>query len=159
MQLDAMVSEFLENCQAERRLSQHTLDAYAGDLADFGRWLSTMPDVTEVTPVELRQYLHWMVSERGLSVSTVRRRLACLRSFFRFVGREHAEPNPFGAWKPVLPRQKRLPKALSRPETASLLPNSVDAAATAQEEIFLNVAVPLMIATGVRVGELCRNHN
>ncbi len=74
MQLDPTVNEFLEFCAAERRLSQHTIDAYAADLGDFRRWLSTVPDVAAVTPVELRQYLQWMVGERRLSNATVRRR-------------------------------------------------------------------------------------
>ncbi len=155
MQLDLLINEFLENGATERRLSPHTLDAYSADLADFGRWLSTVPDVAAVTPTELRQYLQWMVGERRLSVATVRRRLACLRSFFRFLGREHAEPNPFGTWKPVLPRRKQLPRALSRAEAASLVSVYSVVTVKAQDANFLEVALPLLIATGVRVGELC----
>ena len=77
MRLDLLVNEFLENGTTERKLSPHTLDACSADLADFGRWLSTVPDVAAVTPTELRQYLQWMVGERRLSVATARRRLAC----------------------------------------------------------------------------------
>jgi integrase/recombinase XerD len=39
MQVRGAVEEFLRFCAIERQLSQHTLQAYTADLADFRKWL------------------------------------------------------------------------------------------------------------------------
>ena len=39
MQFRAAIDEFLRYCANERQLSQHTLQAYAADPADFHKWL------------------------------------------------------------------------------------------------------------------------
>jgi len=56
---------------------------YDSDLNDFRKWLpvgTTLADVSEST---LKSDLAEMVGERKLAAATVRRRFACLRSFFR----------------------------------------------------------------------------
>src|ERR1700741_1752550 len=84
MQFRVAVNAFVQFCAVERRLSQHTSQAYASDLSDFQRWLGADSLITDVLTDTLKEYLNFMVSERALSPSTVRRRLACLRSFFKF---------------------------------------------------------------------------
>ncbi len=156
MQFCVAVRDFLSFCRVERRLSDHTLDAYAADLADFGRSISDPSDVAAVSEVELRSYLETMVGKRGLAAATVRRRLACLRCFYRYLERRGFEANPFHAWHPSLPRRRRLPRTLTRMEAASLVSSCLGAGLHERREMaFLKVAVPLMISTGVRVGELC----
>jgi integrase/recombinase XerD len=56
-----------------------------------------------------------------VAAATVRRRLACLRVFFRRLTKLGSAKDLFGNWRLDLPRRKRLPRALSRSETSSLL--------------------------------------
>jgi integrase/recombinase XerD len=104
----------------------------------------------------LRTYLEDMVSQRKLSPSTVRRRLACLRAFFRYLEENGDISDPFTGWRLKLPRRKRLPRTLSRDETSSLL-GATRRGATGRpvSTSALRTEVRLMISTGIRVGELC----
>lgn len=155
MDIGAVIEDFLRYCAIERRLSDHTLQAYAGDLSDFRRWSIASTATSEISTETIKAYLSSMVVERRLSVGTVRRRLACLRAFFRRATDRQGVTDPFLGWRLSLPRGKRLPRALSRVEVSSLLS---DAARRIQSppDAQLAIAVRVMVATGLRVSELCR---
>jgi site-specific recombinase XerD len=153
MQFQNEYDRFLQFCSVERRLSRHTISAYSSDLLDFRRWFAAERSLEEVSESDLRLYLDDMVSERNLSVATVRRRLACLRGFFRFQVEQGKAQDPFGNWRPKLPRRKRLPRALARSEVVSIVRSGAGAHASAQD---FRTALCLIVATGLRVGELCR---
>jgi integrase/recombinase XerD len=158
MHLDAAVTDFLRYCSVERQLSQHTLQAYAGDLTDFRRLMQADASLDSITEASLTEYLADMIDRRKLAIATVRRRFACLRAFIRrFVALDLA-PDVFARWRLQLPRRKRLPRALSAPEVSSLLRGfaSRKPASEASRETRSSTAVRLMIATGIRVGELCK---
>ena len=156
MQVRVAGIEFMKFCSVERQLSHHTLQAYAGDLADFCRWLPADASVADVTEATLKSYLSDLIGRRKLTAATVRRRFACLRAFFRKLGDLHG-PDPFASWRLRLPRRKKLPRSLSRFEVASLLVplSGLESRPNATDEL-LPIAVRLMVSTGMRVGELCK---
>jgi integrase/recombinase XerD len=158
MRFRVAVDEFLRFCAVERQLSRHTVLAYTADLADFRKWLPPGVPVSEISGDTLRDYLAEMVGQRRLAVVTVRRRIACLRVFFRRLVDLGHTPDPFAAWRLQLPRRKRLPRALSRPEISCLLGSlrKVDALREPECDAGLATAVRLMISTGIRIGELCK---
>ena len=156
MQLRIAESDFLRFCSVERRLSQNTLDAYACDLRDFCAWLPAVTHIDNVGADDLKAYLAHLVGERCLSTATIRRRFACLRAFFRHACDTQGTPDPFFTWRPQLSRRKRLPRTLSREETSRLLSGISANGAPNGGDKSLRLAVRLMIATGLRVGELCR---
>jgi site-specific recombinase XerD len=160
MQFREAVEDFLRFCTVERQLSQHTLSAYAGDLADFRTWLTADVAITAITTLTLKDYLSEMVGTRKLAVATVRRRFACMRAFFRRVAERGHASDPFSSWRLKLPRRKRLPRALSRVEVSSLLSRSKGPNLPKQlnGDPTLMIAIRLMISTGMRVGELCKLH-
>jgi integrase/recombinase XerD len=144
---------FLDYCAVERQLSENTLQAYAYDLADFRKWLPARCSLRSIKTEDLREYLEDMKGKRALSAATIRRRIACLKSLFRFLADDGRMVDPFVGWRLKLPRRKRLPRALSRDETSTLLaPPRGPGQAKAQ----LCVEIGLMISTGIRVGELCK---
>lgn len=158
MQFREAVDDFLRFCAVERQLSQHTLQAYTADLADFRKWLPADVPITEISGTTLKDYLSEMVTKRRLAVATVRRRFACLHALFRRLAERDQVSDPFAAWRLQLPRRKRLPRALSRPEISSLLMPSrnTDGSRRVVRDTSLATAIRLMISTGVRVGELCK---
>jgi site-specific recombinase XerD len=158
MQFCEAAEDFLHFCTVERQLSEHTLAAYAGDLADFRTWLAADVAVTEVTTLTLKGYLSEMVGARKLAIATVRRRLACLRAFFKRTAERYRISDPFSAWRLKLPRRKRLPRALSRGEVSSLLSTSRNPNQPKRliGDSALTISIRLMISTGMRVGELCK---
>src|SRR5450432_2081621 len=116
MLLASAVEDFLRYCAIERQLSQYTLQAYAGDLDDFRRFLPAETAVGLITEVNLTEYLTDLLDRRKLSIATVRRRFACLRAFIRKLVMLGEATDLFSRWRLQLPRRKRLPRALSRPE-------------------------------------------
>jgi integrase/recombinase XerC len=87
------VSQFLEHLRAERNVSPHTLRSYGDDLALFCEYLTeTQPGAADPTTADarrLRAYSAWLHS-REYAASTIARRLASLRSFYRFQRRQGA---------------------------------------------------------------------
>ena len=150
--------QFLRVCAVERRLSPHTILAYASDLADFGSWLPPGTRSAEISAAILKEYLAVITGERKLAVATVRRRFACLRAFFRYTADLGMAPDPFASWRPKHPQRKRLPRALSRTEISSLLSSlrCKGQFIEADREGNLPIVVRLMVGTGIRVGELCK---
>jgi integrase/recombinase XerD len=157
MQFGVAVGEFLRFCALERQLSGHSVQAYAADLRDFRKWLKADVAIGDVSLALSKEYLEDMVGLRKLTVATVRRRFACLRAFFRRACEKQECPDPFVNWRPLLPRRRRLPRTLSRGEAAFLLSsrNADFERADNGEQVFRTV-VRLMVATGMRVGELCK---
>jgi site-specific recombinase XerD len=155
MLFNAAVDDFLRFCAIERQLSEHTLQAYACDLKDFAKWLPPRTPLSAITTETLKSYLESMVSGRKLALATVRRRFACLRCFFRRLTELECAADPFAGWRLNFARRKNLPRALSRTEI-SLLLSAFATSLAGNQDTELQVAVRLMIATGVRVGELCK---
>ena len=158
MQVREAATEFMKFCSVERQLSQHTILAYTADLADFCRWLPPGSGVADVTEGILKDYLSDLVGRRKLTAATVRRRFACLRAFFRRLAEAGQITDPFGSWRLRIPRRKRLPRTLSRPEVTSLLAplTRFDVDLLDERDDVLRIAIRIMVSTGMRVGELCK---
>jgi integrase/recombinase XerD len=159
MQFRVAVDAFIQFCAVERRLSSHTTQAYACDLADFRKWLGSQACLEEISTTTLKSYLDEMVSQRKLATSTVRRRIACLRAFFRFLSDlGEATSNPFEGWSLKLPRRKQLPRSLSRKEAYCLLSSLNFNSREHHSEALASfgLVIRLMISTGLRVGEVCK---
>lgn len=138
----------------ERQASVHTLRGYEDDLNQFATYLTEAvgndADPTAVDARRLRSYAAWL-GTRGYAASTVARRLASLRSFFRYHRRQGGvEVDPAGGLRN--PKQpKRLPKLLGVEEVARLL----DAIPTGKPLGVRDRAMfEVLYGGGLRVGEL-----
>lgn len=118
------VQRFLRFLQVERDASELTLKSYREDLIALEDYLEESFErparVGEITTIDLRGYVA-AVSEAGYAKSTVSRRLASMRSFFKFAQREKlVDHNPA---KPLRNprRSQHLPHFLSSSELNKLL--------------------------------------
>ena len=142
---DPEVESFLAVSAA--RLAPRTVEAYRRDLAALATSLGHSP--ATATREELERYLAELRSE-GLAASTIARRLAAARAFFRhrvLVGA--AAENP--AADVALPRRaRRLPRTLSPGEAERL----VEAASgTKPRDLRDRALVELLYGAGLRVSE------
>lgn len=86
--LDAVLADYLAHVSVERGYSEHTLSAYASDLAE----LITFAESRGITAVEgidlalLRDWL-WAATERDLARASIARRAACARGFTAWLAR------------------------------------------------------------------------
>ena len=142
---DAAVEGFL--ALAAARLAPRTVEAYRRDLADLSAWLGRSP--ADVSPDELAAYVAQLRAD-GLAATTVARRLAAVRSFFRhqvLLGARGDNP----AASVELPKRRRtLPRTLSPAEVERLL----DAAAGTTPRALRDQALgELLYGAGLRVSE------
>jgi integrase/recombinase XerD len=142
---DKAVDSFL--ALSATRLAPKTVDAYRRDLADLTAFLKGSP--AAATPDRLAEYVAHMRA-RGLAATTIARRIAALRSFYRhemLVGTRSDNP----AAELELPRRARtLPRTLSPGEAERL----IDAAAgTTPRAMRDRALVELMYGAGLRVSE------
>lgn len=118
------IHEFLRYLEHERAMSPHTVRNYGVDLAQFHARLVDIGDADRfpfgITHHDIRAFMADL-DGRNVSRQTVARKVAALRSFFRFqVKRERLEVNP--ARVVHTPRlDKKLPTFLSVDETSRLL--------------------------------------
>jgi len=151
--MDAAVGSFLEYLGVERGASPHTLRSYAADLAEFTRFLTDekIGGLPDVDTRAVRAYVA-RLHQRRLSKATVARKLAAVRSCFRFLARRGALPaNP--ARQVRSPRLgRRLPSFLPVDEATVLLNAPPEpSAAGARDRALLE----LLYASGLRVAEGC----
>jgi site-specific recombinase XerD len=133
------------------------VQAYTADLADFCRTVPAETLVSSIAEATLRKYLVGLIGVRKLAAATVRRRFACLRVFFRRLTKLGLAVDLFGNWSLDIPRRRRLPRALSTPEVSSLLVSfAVPARPPRVQDSSFEIAILLMVSTGIRIGELCR---
>lgn len=121
--LHPSVRAFLDHLRVERNSSVHTLRCYEDDLLRFCEYLAEARGESDPTAVDarrLRAYSAWL-SGRGYAPGTVARRLASLRSFYRFQRRNGSVlVDPTGGLRnPKQPR--RLPRPLSVQEVVNFL--------------------------------------
>lgn len=118
------IATFLRHLDVERNASPHTLKAYREDLCSLADYLADeagkAPAPDSITTVELRGYVA-ALAEAGFAKTSISRRLASVRSFYRFGQREGwAKANPAVALRN--PRKSRkLPHFLTTDEISRLL--------------------------------------
>jgi tyrosine recombinase XerC len=146
-------AEFVRYLDLQRGASRHTLRGYATDLAEFRAFLSRegLGDLVDADARAIRAWLAWL-HDRKLAKSSIARKLATVRSCFRYLARIGlVEFNPARQVRsPRLP--KRLPSFLPKDESKGLL----DALAErSQAGLRDHALLELLYATGLRVAECC----
>jgi integrase/recombinase XerC len=117
------IQDFVAHLRGERRMSPHTVEAYQRDLqqlsAFLGERLGHPPALGEVSKLELRAWLAELTRAHG--TSTIARKLASVRAFFRHSSRtEPSRDNP--AEGLATPRLRRpLPLVLGTDAAAQVM--------------------------------------
>lgn len=140
----------------ERGGSVETGHSYQSDLRQFLTHLhQTFPHELPITPeqveaIHIRSYLKWL-SDQGLKKPSLARKLACLKSFFRYLVAEgHLSQNPASLIRS--PRQgQKLPTVLTKDEANALLdgPN-----AQSWLDLRNQAMMEMLYSCGARVSEL-----
>ena len=112
------------------------------------------PDIATIDALQIRAYLASLFQHQKRK-SSIARKLACLRTFFRFLRREGAIQNDpcFGVATPKL--GKTLPRIMTEEETNGLLDRLAEAARDGEPILKRDRAIlELLYASGPRVSEL-----
>ncbi len=169
--MDSAVQKFLIYLRSVRNSSPHTIRSYENDLAQFLRFLTppetAMPRPEDVTHLMIREFVA-NLHDQKLEKSTIARKLAAIRSFFKYAVREGmVVRNPARmVATPKLP--KRIPTVVSAEDLNSFLDSIVEKparvssqqrAGTVNDDSRLMVRrdraiLELLYASGLRVSEL-----
>ncbi len=157
--LSRAIADWCTWLSAERRLSAHTFDAYARDLAAFLLFLTdhlgTQPDLNDLgtlKPADFRSYLAHRANA-GIARSSIARNMSTLRNFFRYLERSDRLHNPAvkAVKTPKLP--KSVPKALEEGEAMA----AITTAGEMHDEPWLDARdtalLILLYGCGLRIGE------
>lgn len=151
--LAAAIESFLTYLRVERGLAEATLAAYRADLLDFAasRGAAAAWDTSAETPIRYLSMLGGPVRGRAaLRATTLRRRAASVRGFYRFCYAEGLIEVDF-AGRFDLPRQPRLlPEVLSVEEVDRLLESR---RGDSPEGIRDRALLELLYASGLRISE------
>ncbi|MFH1730738.1 MAG: tyrosine recombinase XerC [Planctomycetota bacterium] len=146
------LDQFLEYIESERNFSEHTLRAYSADVVEFVRFSDRGESLApgDIDHLMLRSYLAHLRGT-GKSRATMARKLASLRTFFRYLVREEImEDNPAADMR--TPRkEQRLPGVLDEKQVRTLIEQP-------DTSTFLGLRdraiLEILYSTGIRASEL-----
>lgn len=148
-----MFDAFIQYLQFEKRCSEHTVTAYQTDLTQFQDYFEfkSISDLGDLTSLSLRSWVVHLI-DSGLTNRTVNRKIATLRTLFRWMRKEGiVKANPMA--KIHGPKnEKRLPvfakeSELDSNKLAEMFNNDFDGL---RDELM----VELFYQTGMRLNEL-----
>ncbi len=150
-----LIDQFIEYLRAERHFSAHTARCYAADLDQFCKFLGAPEGGLDAVLVavdgdRVRDFLAHLHG-KNYCKSTIARKLATLRSFYKFLARRgRIENNPVSGIR--TPKQdKRLPKCLTIAEIERLFSQcDTTTVLGARDRSILET----LYSTGIRVSEL-----
>jgi len=162
-----IIQQFLDYLRLERHFSPYTARCYGADLRQFAQFLAgeiesnTATDATastagvsrrivEADPLLIRRFLTYL-DEFQYSAATMARKIATLRSFYKYLARQGMVSN-----NPMMlirtPKQtKRLPKAISVEQVEALLAAPDDKTTLGARD---RAILETLYSTGIRVSEL-----
>lgn len=171
MQIEVAIRQFIESASVERNLSRLTIKAYSGDLQRFNKRIGNR-EVESLTIEDLRGFMESLGHENHYQDASIRRALATLKVFFRFLEDERIiADSPARHIRGHFAVTRKLPRVMSLKEIRSLLKachrhatESRTTAASKGDACSLDsesfratrdrACFELLFATGMRIGEL-----
>jgi integrase/recombinase XerC len=122
--MKASISKFLEYLRSVRNASPHTISNYGRDLEQFQTFLTppgtTTPGLSKINHLIIREFIGYL-HESGLEKSSIARKLAALRSYFKYCVREGLLKENPARLVPTPKLPKRIPTVLSAEEMSGFL--------------------------------------
>jgi integrase/recombinase XerC len=149
-----MVDSFLKYLQFEKRYSPKTIISYETDLRQFEDFLIRQFDGATTIEASYGLIRSWIVQlvDDKLGATSVNRKIACLRSYYKFLMRQGAlEKDPMQKIK-ILKSPKKLPHFVNETDTVKLLDNVMFI--ETHEGLRDQLILELFYGTGMRLSEL-----
>lgn len=143
----------------ERKYSEHTMDAYSRDLAEFLGFISiqksrnaNLSDLEKLNIRDFRSYLS-SLAKRKISKSSVARKLSTVKNFYKYLSLKKILKNSAIASVSSPRKDKVLPKALEVDDTFNLL-DYLDKHYSADWQDVRDIAIfTLLYGCGLRISE------
>ncbi|MBZ5562675.1 MAG: tyrosine recombinase XerC [Acidobacteriia bacterium] len=157
--MDELIERYLSYLQYERNASPHTIRNYRSDLRQFQDYLAdgqegTKVNVKDIDALSVRGFLSFLF-EKEKKKTSIARKLAAVRAFFKFLARERvlAESPAAAVSTPKLDRT--LPRIMTEEEMNTFLDRVAEATNVGEPIMRRDRAImELLYASGLRVSEL-----
>ena len=153
---EGLLLEFLAYLELERGLSRNTLNAYRTDLLQYGDYLRAKGiDPLEIDAAGMSECVADLIEGKGsghrLAASTVHRKTAALRSFYKHLRLEDLVGDDPTAGLSTPRRSKKLPNVLNQAEVTRLLAVPAGDSPQAYRD---RAILEVMYACGLRASEV-----
>jgi integrase/recombinase XerC len=153
--MESNVRLFLEYLKTQRNYSPHTIAAYEDDLRQFSEFLQKhysdrACSIDEIDQVTIRLFLGDCL-EGDFAKRSVARKLACLKSYFKFLYRTKAATLNPAANVSTPKLEKRLPQYLDEESVAELMKQPDITTTIGKRDAAI---LELFYSTGMRLSEL-----
>jgi integrase/recombinase XerC len=149
-----MVDSFINYLEFEKRASNHTVLAYKKDLTQFSEFCQTAFEKADIAQAEHAEIRAWIIDlvEQQLSATSINRKIATLRSFYKFLLRSgEISQDPTYKVK-SLKTPKRLPEFVQEEAIQQILEEWVyEPTFEGQRD---KMVMEFLYLTGVRLSEL-----
>ena len=149
-----MKDAFIKYLKFEKRLSDHTILSYDNDLKQFESFFKTYSTNKEIKTTDKRAIRSWIVelSLKKLSPKSINRKIATLKSFFKFlIKREVIEINP-STYITSLKTDQKIPNFLKEKDVNFLFDNLIlEKNFNGERDMMI---LELLYGTGIRISEL-----
>lgn len=152
-----MIESFLKYLQFEKRLSSNTVLAYQTDLAQYQHFVNTTFPEYNADTADTGIVRSWIVSlvESGIEPVSVNRKIACLRSYYKFLLRQQViVKDPMLKIK-IMKARKKLPGFVKETEMNTILDQEFDDSFPGLRK---KLILELFYGTGIRLSELINLH-
>jgi integrase/recombinase XerC len=149
-----MIDSFLQYLEFEKRLSRHTVLAYKTDLLQFSAFLTNAFPDTKTETADYHVVRSWVIQlvESGIEPLSVNRKIACLRSYYKFLLRQELiGKDPMMKIK-VLKTKKQLPSFVKEGDMIKMLDQTEFK--NTLEDMRDKAILEIFYATGIRLSEL-----
>jgi len=151
------IEKYLSYLNIERNYSRHTITSYRNDLLQLLDFVAEeqqiIPMKVELHSVDRLTIRLWMgeLSEKGISRNSIARKVAAVRSFFKYCfKRGYVQKNP--AHLLIVPKkEKRLPVTVTHGDIQNMMELADDNTPEVQQE---RAILELFYSTGIRLSEL-----
>lgn len=151
-----MIDPFLKYLQYEKRVSPNTVLAYKNDLSQFEEFISGNFPENNIQNAEYFLIRAWIVqlAESGIEASSINRKIASLRTFYKYLLRQEAVGNNPMQKIRVLKTKKKLPSFIKESEVTKLLDTPSNPFPDTFDGYRDKLILELFYATGIRLSEL-----
>jgi integrase/recombinase XerC len=148
------IQAFISYLSLEKNYSNHTVLAYRKDLEEFSIFCSLSYDSLDIDQIDYVVIRSWLVrlSESGITNRSINRKIASLKSYYRFLQKiGEIMVNPLAKHK-ALKTSKKIEIPFSEVEMDAVLSNIIysDDFEGKRDQLIIN----LLYATGMRRAEL-----
>lgn len=151
-------ADYERHLRSERRLSEHTVRAYSGDVDSLLAHLASL-GIDNLADAELTDLRSWLARQQstGAARASVQRRAAAVRVFWAWAYETGRVPRDIASALKSPKKQRRLPATVDQRAASAMLAGALARAEEAGGPVGIrDVAIlETLYATGIRVSELC----